>query len=829
MSKRNLDLCQMGILLPAAATAAEQTAAEELRDHIEKMSGVTLAVETEKETQAEYKAIYIGNTRFAADNQVTFPNNRPGEGWAIKAVDGNLVLCGGKVRGVLYAVYHLLEDVLGFHWWTFWDEHVPSASEALVSCDYESSGVPAMEYRDIFTCVRDPNTKFFVRNRLNGFSIQTSGGLGGKEGFGEPAHIHTFDRYFPENYTCKSPHYDPEWADLLNPNKENYFQTHPEWFALSGRNKRVPRYLCMTNESLQKAFEERLLKTIAFSYEKADRAGVVRPRYFDISPVDEFGECACPKCRASIRKHGSSGHQLLFLNKLAEAVEKVYPEAVIDTVAYWHYVEPPKSDIKPRKNLQIRFADNYMDILHDIYHKNNEPFLRRVTAWSKLCAKDRLYIWDYGVTYGPNGVFPWMYKLEKNFKLFKEVGVNGYFLEMEHCINTDFWDMKVWLCAKLMENPDLDLRTLMDTFIDGYYGPAGEYIRRYLDDMHQAAEKNSGMYRFGASIIRGDGLTVEDIIRANHEFDGAFDAAAGDDVLLRRLRDARRGLDRVFIENYDRYAAEATQKNLTLPVEKAVIGRRLAEGFAQQVALRGQWDFMGEQGLKQYEMYLPGYVATEKPAATVSEHKRVSTLNGCANAWTGPAPQIVEESELSSYGKDDLYVFLAEMDFSATSFGVEEDPDSPYGAAHVCDIGELRRRGHITEEAVAERWGLENDDITKILPIGVYTGKLDEEAVPISNIWGTLRVRDIVADGKYHLYKFSDVSLPQWHTGSVFHVFRNWGLVIPTLPRELVDLQGKKLDLYLSMKVSGNVTCADLRDLPVYSIDRFIVADKTAK
>ena len=33
MSKMNLDLCQMNIILPAAATAAEQGAAEELQEH----------------------------------------------------------------------------------------------------------------------------------------------------------------------------------------------------------------------------------------------------------------------------------------------------------------------------------------------------------------------------------------------------------------------------------------------------------------------------------------------------------------------------------------------------------------------------------------------------------------------------------------------------------------------------------------------------------------------------------------------------------------------------------------------------------------------------
>ncbi len=827
MSKMNMDLCQMSIILPATATVAEQGAAEELREHIEKMCGVTLSIENEKETPPEYKAIYIGNTHFAAANQVIFPDNAFGEGWAIKAIDGNLVLCGGKVRGALYAVYHLLEDVLGCRWWTIWEESIPTASTALVSCGYENSGVPAMEYRDVFAWPADTESKFFVRNRLNGFMAYAPARYGGREYFGEPAHIHTYDRYFPEKYTPEPVHYTAEWAEVVNPEKENYFESHPEWFALTGRKKRVPRFLCMSDEGLQKAFADKLLKTIAYSYEKADKAGEKRPRYFDISPADSFGECACPKCRASIKEHGSSGHQLLFINKMAEAVEKVYPEAVIDTVAYWHYVEPPKDDIKPRANVAIRFADNFMDILHDIHHKNNEGFLRRITAWSKLCAKGKLYIWDYGVTYGPNGVFPSMYKLGKNFQLFKEIGANGYFVEMEHCINTDFWDMKVWLSTKLMENPEVDLRALMDTFIDGYYGVAGQYIRRYLDRMHGVAEKNPGCYRFGASIIKGDGLAVEDIIAANAEFDAAFAAAAGNDVLLRRLYAARSGLDRVIVENYDRYAVEAAEKNLTLPMEKAEVGRRLAENYTQQVAMRGDWDPNGAEILKRYEKYLPGYVATEeiKVAIEETEHKRLSRLNGCANAWTGPEPQIVDESALSAYGEDRLYVFHA-IEFSTSSPCVEEDPDAPEGKTCVFDVAESLRSGLCQKEVLVPSWAVEDDDNTRILPIGVYTGKLDQERAPISNLWGTLRRRNICADGKYHLYKFSDVALPESHPGTAFHMFRSWGLTIYTLPRELEELIGKKLDFFLSMKVTGDVTCRDPENLPTYCIDRFIVAEK---
>lgn len=823
-----MDICKMTIVLPAAATVAEQGAAEELREHIEKMCGVNLPVVLETEIPAENKAIYIGATQYATSNHVTFPDNAFGEGWAIKAVDGNLVLCGGKVRGVLYAVYHLLEDVLGVRWWSIWEEFIPTRSAALVPGDYEDSGVPAMEYRDVFAWVTETDSRFFVRNRLNGFMAYAPAKLGGKEDFGEPAHIHTFDRYFPEKYT---PGAGPEdvsakWADALNPEKENYFETHPEWFALTGRNKRVPRIFCLSNEDFQKTFAEKLCRSIAYSYEKADQEGKARPRYFDVSPADMFGECACPRCRASIKAHGSSGHQLLFVNKMAEAVEKIYPEVIIDTPAYWHYIEPPKDDTKPRDNVAVRFADNYMDLLHDIHHKNNRDFLRRLSAWSKICKRGRFYIWDYGVNYGPNGVFPSMYKLGKNFKLFWELGANGYFLEMEHCIQTDFWDMKVWLSAKLMENPNLEMRSLMDTFIDGYYGAAaGKHIRAYLDRMHKIAEENPGFYRYGSSIIEGDGLTVEDILASNTDFEAATASAAGDETLLRRLKHARCGLDRVIVENYGRLSTEAGEKKLALPFDKATVGRRLAEAYAQQVALRGDWDYTGEESRKCYEKYLTDCESIQTPVEE-SEHLCLARINGCADAWKGPTPELVDEAVFSGYAEDKLSIFCAGTDFSTLSFCAKEDPDAPAGIACVFDLAAAKQSGIYRDEGIQQKWAVENNDPSKIIPIGIYTGKLDDEGAPISNLWGTLRARDIATDGKYHLYRFSDVSVVEPKPGTTFHIFRDWGLQIYTLPKELEDLRGKKLDFYLSMKVTGDVSCCDPENMPVYSVDRIIVAEK---
>ena len=107
-----LALEDMPIVLPANVTDVEKTAAKELQHYLKEMTGTNSSILTEG-IQVE-SAIYLGATKFAKENNVTFTDkNHQGEGWAIKAIGNNLVLTGGDIRGSLYAVYHLLEDVFG--------------------------------------------------------------------------------------------------------------------------------------------------------------------------------------------------------------------------------------------------------------------------------------------------------------------------------------------------------------------------------------------------------------------------------------------------------------------------------------------------------------------------------------------------------------------------------------------------------------------------------------------------------------------------------------------------------------------------------------------
>ena len=712
----------MQIVLPAEFGSVEQTAANELQLYIGKITGKSIAIVKEGENSGA--GIYVGNTEFAKTAGVTYPteNDTNGEAWAIQAVDGNLVLCGAEERGALYAVYHLLEDVLGVRWWNPWEEHVPSGS-AVVPVDYANSGVPALEYREAYIGGQSgSNPEFFARNRINGHHMNIPAAYGGSEVYGLPAHVHTFNRYFTQKD----------------------FAAHPEWFSLDENGQRVgDRQLCLTNVSLQKEFAKRLIENVKKNPEAI----------FAVCPNDNRHLCECYECQNEMYYYGSSGYVLNFVNKMAKAVAAAgYPDTSIEMLVYWMYVDEPQGDIVPEPNVTIRFADNYTDLLHSVNHLNNAASLRRLKIWTELAQND-VYYWQYIVNYYNNGIVPSMFHYGEDFTTLVELGVNGWFTEQEQCINVDFWDMKLWLLTKLMENPvsGEEYEALMDEFIFGYYGQeAGQYIREYLYYMHEKAEINPNSQTFGTHIIEVDWLDVEDIIIGNELFDKAFEAANEDRLLLRRLRAARNGFDRVAYENFSKWQKQADKRDLTLPFTKRELGERICYTFAEQIHMRGGYDADVMDFYARYDQY------------------------------TDDLPELPEE--LSHIAREHVMEYTV-TDFRLTdSYASVSDPDSLVGTAACSDSA--GRAGSMLEDGA--------------FIIALYNPKGGGDKVSIIGYTG---VGDAVDMG-YQIYKF-DFTVPNIGESSYVYLFNDWGLQIPTMASQMKDLKGKTVEVYVSMKQEG--------------------------
>jgi alpha-glucuronidase len=45
----------------------------------------------------------------------------------------------------------------------------------------------------------------------------------------------------------------------------------------------------------------------------------------------------------------------------------------------------------------------------------------------------------------------------------------------------EFQELKAYLIAKLLWNPDINVDEVINDFMHGYYGRSGQYVRQYFD------------------------------------------------------------------------------------------------------------------------------------------------------------------------------------------------------------------------------------------------------------------------------------------------------------------------------------------------------------
>jgi len=732
-----LNLAKMQIVLPKIPTSVENTAANELKNYIYKMTGTTPAVVIEGSNTGA--GIYIGATNYASAMGVTYPTagDEKGEAWAIKAVDGNLVLCGAPKRGALYAVYHLLEDVLGVRWWNMWEEYVPEGN-AIVPADYTSSGVPAMEYREVFVG-NETNTDypFYARNRVNGDTSHIPASYGGQEDYGF-YHIHTFGHYFTATD----------------------FAAHPEWFSQIDGARVSDGQLCLTNSSLKTEFAARLVAQVANAPKQI----------YSVSPNDNERFCQCSSCKSAINTYGTSGYVLSFVNEMANAVTNAgYTDAKVEMLVYWSYVDVPKGGVTPASNVQLRIADNYTDLLHGLDHANNAASMNRLQAWMNLAA-NKVFYWQYVVNYNNNGIFPSMFHYGEDFSTLVEMGVDGWFAEQENCINADFWDMKLWLITKLMEKPVTgdEYAALMDEFIYGYYGAAGQHIRDYLYYMNAKAETASVSQTYGVHIIGAEWLGVQDILAGNEYFEKAFAAAGGDAVLLRRLRSARSGLDRVIVENFGQWQTQAASAGLTLPFTRREVGERIYQTVQEQSSFRGEYDLAQKNYLSsRYD----GFSDTQA---------------ALPNGLTADVGHYLE------YNADDFRI--------AAPFVMVEDTDSSTGRA---------------VSATA------NSDMRLQSGFSYLECYYYNSSTAQSSRIGRIRANSIKVNQGYQLYSFQWTVPSSINVDDYFYMFGNWSFQNVLMMNELRAFAGQTVTIYLNMKVTG--TAYGSSSTPVYHIDRMFV------
>ena len=455
------------IVLDRQASPSEKKAAEELQMYIKQISGAQLPITDDATSRG--RRIFVGFGSAVADITGAQKPEADDEGFTYRTVGKDLLIYGGAQRGSMYGVFSFLEDELGVKWLTPKCTVVPSMQKyALPRLDRSEKPALALRYDGHFAVEREP--VWSAHNKENMKWNPTQNDYGNIEAYWN---AHTMGQLLPSG---------------------EFFEKHPEYFSLRD-GKRIPNgQLCLSNPEVLEICKTRL-------------ADVMRKnplfRIYSLSQNDNFSFCQCQKCTAIAEQYGGqSGLMVWFVNQVADAVRDEFPDKFVGTFAYQYTRQPPKG-IVPRNNVVIRLCSIECCFAHPLTAgcPQNQAFMNDMEQWAEIAP--HLFIWDYIVDYAQY-IAPWpnFQVLGPNIEAFRKNKAIGIYEEAQYQSNgAEFEEMKAWVTTKLLWNPLLDTDSLVQVFIDGYYGKAAPMVMDY--------------YRLCQSLVKPD-LHFGIYIRENH-------------------------------------------------------------------------------------------------------------------------------------------------------------------------------------------------------------------------------------------------------------------------------------------------------------------------
>jgi len=435
------------IIVSPNAAISENTAAKELQKTICEISGAKLPITTDLSCNGN--KIFIGyNNKVAefigekdiADNDESFTYQSKGK---------NLFIYGGRQRGTMYGVFTFLEKELGCRWYTPDFSIIPSR-DIWTFNELNHKESPAVKYRysNYYNVTNTPS--WSAHNKENTKWVPSENEYGNLEAYWS---CHTFGRFVPAS---------------------EFFETHPEYFALRNGKRDPKAQLCLSNPDVLKICTERLLKVMQ-----------EEPLYriYSLSQNDNYLFCECDSCKKIEQIYGShSGLILWFVNQAADAAKKLFPDKYVGTFAYQYGRKPPVG-ITPRDNVVIRLCNIECCFAHPLEAgcPQNQSFMEDMKNWKAIAP--HLFIWDYIVNYAHYiAPFPNFSVLAPNIKTFRDNNAIGIFEEAQYQSGfSEFCELRTWVVTKLLWDPEQNTNDLAKEFITDYYGRASGKIWEYFE------------------------------------------------------------------------------------------------------------------------------------------------------------------------------------------------------------------------------------------------------------------------------------------------------------------------------------------------------------
>lgn len=491
------------IVVGKDASESEKWAATELQKSLMKISGANFVVDNDDSEITDHEIIigYNKHSKKLLGSDFSQADVLD-ESFLYKNVKSNIILAGGKQRGTMYAVFSFLENTFGVRWYT--PEVTVTPSRKNFAFDYlNHQEKPSLQVRnDFYYEAFDPT--WAAHNKING-------AMGFREQHGDIEGywaVHTFYRFMPPS---------------------EFYDEHPEYYSLiDGKRIHDHAQLCLTNPDVLEIITERLKKAM-----RENPSNLI----YSVSQNDWRNPCQCDNCSAIVKIEGSeAGVMVWFVNQVADNVKEEFPNKYVGTLAYQYTRKPPEK-IKPKENVVIRLCSIECCFAHDFKScPENQAFLNDLEEWASI--SPHLYIWDYVVNFSHYTMpYPNFNVLQSNIKTFRDNNSIGIMEQAAYqSRGGEFAELRAYVISKILWNAECDVNLVIDDFIYGYYGRSGQYVREYLDFLHDQITPDTHIH---LGLDPNDKIFSDKFIQ---EADKIFDQAevvAGSDVMKERVELAR--------------------------------------------------------------------------------------------------------------------------------------------------------------------------------------------------------------------------------------------------------------------------------------------------
>lgn len=456
------------------------------------------------------------------------------DGFVIRSVGPHIVIAGQTPGGTMYGVNWFLDHQLGVKWLSPDYTRVPSSPTIELAALNEKQ-IPRFTFRQILSH-EGQDKPFAARNLLNGNS-------------------HGAQSILPKP---EIDHWDNSWQRpgltgsfyQLMPSKS----ARPGWYA-GGQ-------VAMMNPEVREFMANAIVEKLKGVSNYGD--------YWFGFMDNDWGWDMDAKSAAFAKAHGNapSAPRVDMAIEVERLIREKLPEARIAINAY-HWSFTPPTGLTVPANILVYPMTIHVDYSSPLNKGRNEKLGRDIAGWNDI-AKTVL-LWDHVTNFhGYIQPTPNIYPIAESIRWLAGLeNIFGYFAEGSwNTRGAEFSSLRVWLMARMLWNPQTDIRAAVAEYCDAYFGPASKPIKDYIDLMHaEAARTRAAIWE--KTNVDSPLLNFDFITKADRLMEQAEAAVANDPVMLRHVCQVRVCVDYVVLLRRHEFETEAKKRGVAWSADTA--------------------------------------------------------------------------------------------------------------------------------------------------------------------------------------------------------------------------------------------------------------------